>query len=160
MSHQLTIALIAHDRTKPALIAWFQEHFEKLKSHRIVATGTTGRMLAESIQTNFFEGEINFETVQSGPFGGDQQVGAMIAEGQIDAMIFLEDVLTPQPHDVDVKALLRLAVLYEVPVACNRSTADMLIASALFFDKNQHKKYPSIHQEFEQYLNRGIDEIS
>lgn len=150
MSDKLTIALIAHDRTKPALIAWFQEHFESLKAHRIVATGTTGRLLKESIEAK----DLDFKTVQSGPFGGDQQVGAMIAEDLIDAMIFLEDVLTPQPHDVDVKALLRLAVLYEVPVACNRATADMMVSSALFFDKESHKKYPNIHQEFEQYLNR------
>lgn len=148
----LTIALIAHDRTKPALIAWFQQHIDKLHHHRIVATGTTGRLLKESVKVD----DINIETVQSGPFGGDQQVGAMIADQEIDALIFLEDVLTPQPHDVDVKALLRLAVLYEVPVACNRASADMLINSPLFFDKSQRTSYPSIHQEFEKYLKRSI----
>ena len=94
--------------------------------------------------------------MQSGPFGGDQQVGAMIANQEIDALIFLEDVLTPQPHDVDVKALLRLAVLYEVPVACNRVSADMLISSPLFFDKHCRKTYPNVQEEFENYLKRSI----
>jgi len=158
MSQKLTIALIAHDRTKPVLLDWFKAHFVRLKDHNIVATGTTGRLLKESVKAEIAASSMQFTAVQSGPFGGDQQVGAMIAEGKIDAMIFFEDVLTPQPHDVDVKALLRLAVLYEVPVACNRATADMMVSSELFFDKAQRKRYPSIHQEFEQYLNRTFDE--
>ncbi len=123
-----------------------------MQGHRIVATGTTGRLLQESIGDDV----ISVQTVQSGPFGGDQQVGAMIAGQEIDALIFLEDVLTPQPHDVDVKALLRLAVLYEVPVACNRASADMLISSPLFFDKQARKSYPGVQEEFEDYLKRSI----
>jgi len=156
VSDKLNIALIAHDRTKPVLLSWFQENIQRLKDHRIVSTGTTGRLLREGAAADVDINKIDFVAVQSGPFGGDQQVGAMIAEGKIDAMVFFEDVLTPQPHDVDVKALLRLAVLYEVPVACNRATADMMIKSETFFDKSQRKQYPSIHEEFEQYLNRSV----
>ncbi len=149
---KLTIALVAHDRKKADLVQWFQEHIDQLKNHKIVATGTTGRLLKESVSSE----SIVIETVRSGPFGGDQQVGAMIANHDIDALIFLEDVLTPQPHDVDIKALLRLAVLYEVPVACNRATADMLVDSALFFDKTSRKVYPDISEEFKEYLKRTI----
>lgn len=149
---KLTIALVAHDRKKADLVQWFQAHIDQLKNHKIVATGTTGRLLRESVSSD----EIVIETVKSGPFGGDQQVGAMIANHDIDALIFLEDVLTPQPHDVDIKALLRLAVLYEVPVACNRATADMLVDSVLFFDKESRKVYPDISEEFEEYLKRTI----
>jgi len=147
------IALVAHDRKKADLVLWFQEHVDQLKHFKIIATGTTGRLLKKSVNKVEL---MEIETVKSGPFGGDQQVGAMIANNEIDALIFLEDVLTPQPHDVDVKALLRLAVLYEVPVACNRATADMLITSPLFFDENRKLKYPNIQTDFEEYLKRKI----
>lgn len=149
---KLTIALVAHDRKKADLVQWFQKHIDQLKNHNIVATGTTGRLLKESVSSE----KIVINAVKSGPFGGDQQVGAMIANHEIDALIFLEDVLTPQPHDVDIKALLRLAVLYEVPVACNRATADMLVDSSLFFDKASRIVYPDISDEFEEYLKRTV----
>lgn len=152
-STELTIALIAHDRKKSDLVQWFQKHVNQLKNHKIIATGTTGRLLKKSVSKLEV---IKIETVKSGPFGGDQQVGAMIASNEIDALIFLEDVLTPQPHDVDIKALLRLAVLYEVPVACNRATADMLISSPLFFNKNSRLNYPNVQSEFEEYLKRQL----
>ena len=149
----LTIALVAHDRTKKSLIHWFLEHVEQLSAHTIVATGTTGRLLRRQMVDH----AITINAVQSGPFGGDQQIGAMIANQNIDALIFFEDVLTPQPHDVDVKALLRLAVLYEVPVACNRASADIMVSSPLFFDKSKRKRYPDARQDFARYLNRSID---
>jgi len=152
-NNELTIALVAHDRKKMDLVDWFKKHIDQLVDHKIIATGTTGRLLKNSINNNQ---SINIETVKSGPFGGDQQVGAMIASNNIDALIFLEDVLTPQPHDVDIKALLRLAVLYEVPVACNRATADILIASPIFFDKKSRSNYPDIQKEFERYLKRKL----
>lgn len=148
-----TIALVAHDRKKKELVSWFKENIDDLKNQRIIATGTTGKLIINSVSK---QASINIETVKSGPFGGDQQVGAMIANNEIDALIFLEDVLTPQPHDVDIKALLRLAVLYEVPVACNRATADLLIASPLFFAKNNRNHYPNVQAEFEVYLKRSI----
>jgi len=150
---QLTIALVAHDRKKLDLVAWFTEHLDKLKNHKIIATGTTGKLIKKSINK---QESLNIVTVKSGPFGGDQQIGAMIANDKIDVLIFLEDVLTAQPHDVDIKALLRLAVLYEVPVACNRATADMLIESPLFFEKENRKTYPNVQAEFEEYLKRSI----
>lgn len=152
-NNKLTIALVAHDRKKRDLVFWFKEHINKLKKHNIIATGTTGKLIRKSVNN---QEALNIETVKSGPFGGDQQVGAIIANDEIDALIFLEDVLTPQPHDVDIKALLRLAVLYEVPVACNRATADMLIASPMFFDKSNRKDYPNVQAEFELNLKRAV----
>jgi len=152
-SNKLTIALVAHDRKKNELVLWFKKHIKQLKNHEIIATGTTGRLLINSISK---EDSLNITTVKSGPFGGDQQVGGMIANNEIDALIFFEDVLTPQPHDVDIKALLRLAVLYEIPVACNNATADMLISSPLFFVENSRLKYPNVQTEFEEYLKRKI----
>jgi methylglyoxal synthase len=122
---QLTIALVAHDRTKPALADWVLRHKATLAPHRIIATATTGRVIRESCP------DIELETVKSGPLGGDQQIGAMIAEQRIDALVFFPDPLTPMPHDVDVKALLRLALVYDVPCAFNLRTADMLIESGL-----------------------------
>jgi methylglyoxal synthase len=121
----LTIALVAHDRTKPALADWVGRHKALLMPHRIIATATTGKVIRESCP------EIQLETVKSGPLGGDQQIGAMIAEQRIGALIFFPDPLTPMPHDVDVKALLRLALVYDVPCAFNLRTADLLIDSGL-----------------------------
>ena len=152
-NNKLTLALVAHDRKKGDLVKWFNKHIDQLSNHNIIATGTTGRLLKKNAKSTT---PLNIQTVKSGPFGGDQQVGAMIANDEIDGLIFLEDVLTPQPHDVDIKALLRLAVLYEVPVACNRATADMLIASPLFFDKQKRIDYPNVQSEFEEYLERLI----
>jgi len=144
-----TIALIAHDRTKPDLLEWVGRHVEKIQDFTIVATGTTGSLIKKS------HPQLAISTVKSGPLGGDQQVGAMIANGEIDIMIFLEDVMTPQPHDVDIKALLRLAVLYELPLACNRITADLLMENlemALKF----RDEYPHPEQKFLEYLKRNV----
>ena len=124
----LTIALIAHDRTKPALADWTRRNEHILAAHRIVATATTGSVIRETCPA------LALDTVKSGPLGGDQQIGAMIAEGRIDALVFFPDPLTPMPHDVDVKALLRLALVYDVPCAFNPRSADLLIASRLLQD--------------------------
>lgn len=119
-----TVALIAHDNCKTDLVEWAAFNRPGLTAHRLVATATTGSLL---------ERELNLEVqrVQSGPLGGDMQVGSLITEGVVDMLIFFWDPLQPQPHDPDVRALLRVAVVWNTPVACNRATADFLMSSPL-----------------------------
>ena len=117
------LALVAHDEKKAVLADWVEQHQQALSGHKLICTGTTGSVLAERCHG------LDIERLSSGPLGGDQQIGARISTGQIDALIFFTDPLTAMPHDVDVKALTRLAVLYDIPMACNRSTANLLIAS-------------------------------
>lgn len=122
-----TIALVAHDHKKDLLIEWAKNNKEVLGRHSLVATGTTGRMLNELVG-------LDVRCLKSGPLGGDQQLGAMICEQQVDMLIFFWDPLEPQPHDPDVRALLRIAVVYDIPTASNLSTADCLMSSPLFAD--------------------------
>lgn len=122
-----TIALIAHDHCKADLVEWAEYNREQLASHRLVATGTTGTMLEHEVG-------LRVERLQSGPLGGDLQIGARIAEGRIDVVVFFWDALEPSAHDPDVKALLRIAVVWNIPVACNRATADFLVSSPLLRD--------------------------
>jgi methylglyoxal synthase len=121
------IALIAHDNCKAGMLDWARYNRHTLAQHELYATGTTGALLAA---------ELSLPVTQflSGPLGGDQQVGAGVAEGRIDFVIFFWDPLEPHPHDVDVKALLRIAVVYNVPIACNRATADFVLSSPLMYD--------------------------
>jgi methylglyoxal synthase len=126
-SAQPRVALIAHDACKDALAEWAAFNRETLRRCILYATATTGKHVTDLVG-------LPVHALLSGPHGGDAQVGAMIAEGHIDALVFFWDPLTTQPHDVDVKALLRLAVLHNVLTACNRSSADFLISSPLFFD--------------------------
>jgi len=144
MGRKKKIALVAHDNKKPELIEWVQFNRSLLKGHKIFATGTTGRLL---------EIELGIEIVkfQSGPLGGDQQVGARIADGEIDLLVFFWDPLEPHPHDPDVKALLRMAMVWNIPIACNRSSADFMISSPLM-----DEDYDRIIPDYEQYRRRRV----
>lgn len=125
------IALIAHDNKKPDLIDWCIVHREKLKIHSLCGTGTTARMITDKTG-------LTVKGYNSGPLGGDQQIGAKIVEGKIDLIIFFSDPLTAQPHDPDVKALLRIAQVYDVPIANNRSSADFMITSTYMDEEYNH----------------------
>lgn len=125
MSDPPTVALVAHDQKKDDMVAFAGRHSALLSRCRVVATGTTGQRIADAHR------DLSVERLRSGPLGGDQQIGAMIAEGSIDALIFFVDPLTPMPHDVDVKALMRLAIVYDIPMALNARTADTLILALL-----------------------------
>jgi len=139
-----TIALVAHDHCKAELVHWARFNQGSLLPHQLVCTGTTGQLLAEALGP-----ESRVHLLKSGPLGGDQQLGALIAEASIDALIFFWDPMASQPHDVDVKALLRLAVVYNVPTACNLASADFLISSPLF-----GSDYRPRQQDYGAYLNR------
>ncbi len=136
------IALVAHDNKKQDLMEWAEYNRKLLVQHELCATGTTGAMLEKVLKTNVLK-------LQSGPLGGDQQIGAKIAEGVIDFIIFFWDPLEPQPHDPDVKALLRIAVVWNVPVACNRASADFMISSPLMISA-----YERILPDFDVHRNR------
>ncbi|MDO4266661.1 MAG: methylglyoxal synthase, partial [Eubacteriales bacterium] len=128
---QKNIALIAHDGKKKDIIEWCEKHKEVLARHFLCGTGTTARMIADATG-------LPVKGFNSGPLGGDQQIGARIVEGKIDIVIFFSDPLTAQPHDPDVKALLRIAQVYDIPMANNRATADFLITSPLMEEEYSH----------------------
>ena len=125
LSATKNIALVAHDNKKQDMIAWCKEHVAELTKHKLHATGTTGMLIEK-------ETGLRIEKLISGPLGGDQQVGALITEGDVDVLIFFWDPFEPMPHDPDVKALLRIAAVWNIPIACNHISADFLIASPLF----------------------------
>jgi len=149
------IALVAHDNRKKDLVEWVEWNYKLLIVHKLICTGTTGKLIEQTIKAKLKnEDTVQYEItlLKSGPLGGDQQLGAMIAEGDIDLVIFLWDPMEPQPHDVDVKALLRIAVLYNIPTACNRSTADFMISSSLL-----NTKYEPIMKDYSGYIKRTLN---
>ncbi len=145
MKKQKRIALVAHDHKKHDLIEWAKFNLESLRNHEIMATGTTGKFLEEELK-------LKVTRLQSGPLGGDQQLGAKIAEDEIDVLIFFWDPLEPQPHDPDVKALLRIAVVWNIPIANNRSSADFIFSSPLM-----NEEYDRIVPDYNNYLKREIE---
>jgi len=173
------IALVAHDNCKHDIVEWVEWNWQILMKHQLICTGTTGQLVNDALmrRIDMFQAEneaagnvSNLEKPQrqdekkkypfpkiirlkSGPFGGDQQLGAMIAEGRVDILIFFWDPMQPHPHDVDVKALLRISVLYNIPSACNRATADFVISSHLM-----EEEYIRKVRDYSSYLNRTIPE--
>ena len=139
------IALIAHDNKKKDLIEWATYNKKALAKHKLVATGTTGKLIEEALDREITK-------VLSGPLGGDQQIGAMIASGDIDMVFFFFDPMEAQPHDSDVKALLRLVVAWNLPMACDRTTADFLITS-----KFMQEVYEYTLPDYTHYLSRNIE---
>jgi methylglyoxal synthase len=138
------IAVVAHDNKKGDLLDWVKFNRDLLANHELYATGTTGVLLEKTVG-------VPVHKLQSGPLGGDQQVGAMIAAGEIDFLIFFWDPLQPMPHDPDVKALLRIAVVWNIPVACNRASADFMISSTLM-----EGEYQRIMPDYEEYKTRKL----
>jgi methylglyoxal synthase len=139
------VALVAHDNKKKDLMEWAEFNRGTLSRHELCATGTTGKVLSQRL-------DLEVTKLQSGPLGGDQQIGAMISKGEIDVLIFFWDPLEPQPHDPDVKALLRMAVVWNIPIACNRSTADFMIASPLMGGTYR----PQV-PDYDSYSARAVD---
>lgn len=139
-----TIALVAHDHKKKDLIDWAEYNKTALARHELIATGTTGKLLEDKLDRPV-------KKVLSGPLGGDQQIGAMIATGDIDVLIFFWDPMEAQPHDSDVKALLRLAIAWNIPTACDRATADFMLTSPLM-----HEEYISQLPDYNEYLQRKV----
>lgn len=139
-----SIALVAHDNKKRDLLEWAAYNHHLLTEHQLYATGTTGSLLEKALETPIIK-------LQSGPLGGDQQIGAKIADGLIDFVIFFWDPLEPHPHDPDVKALLRIAVVWNIPVACNRASADYMISSPLMTEP-----YERIRPDFNAHQDRFL----
>lgn len=142
MEHRKKIALVAHDNQKDDLLEWVRFNKSLLGQHELYATGTTGKLLQDEL-------DVEVATLQSGPLGGDQQIGAKIVEGGIDFLIFFWDPLEPHPHDPDVKALLRIAVVWNIPVACNRASADFMISSQLMAEE-----YQRLLPDYAEYKDR------
>lgn len=138
------IALVAHDNKKRDLLEWAKFNRVLLAHHEVYATGTTGVVLEREL-------ELTVHKLQSGPLGGDQQIGAKIADNEVDFLIFFWDPLEPQPHDPDVKALLRMAVVWNIPIACNRASADFMISSPLM-----DGEYNRLVPDYEGYRTRKI----
>jgi methylglyoxal synthase len=138
MEKKKRIALVAHDNTKPDLLGWAKDNKDRLAHHELFATGSTGKLLEDELN-------VQIHKLTSGPLGGDQQIGAMISQGEIDFLVFFWDPLSPLPHDPDIKALLRMAVLWNIPLACDKASADFMITS------------PLMNGEYQRLLTEEID---
>ena len=160
---KLNIALVAHDARKQELVDWVRFNGKTLYPHNLIATGTTGKLLSEILVNDleetfpgqkivYYSDHLYVTSVLSGPLGGDQMIGAMIAQGQIDVLIFFCDNLITQGHQTDISALTCLASLYNIAFATNRTTADMILTSSLFGNED----YVPIKQDFSSYLNRKL----
>lgn len=141
-----SVALVAHDNKKQELVDWADQNRACFAPLRLYATGTTGRLLSERLQRD------DIHALLSGPLGGDQQIGAKIAEGEIDLLVFFWDPLEPQPHDPDIKALLRIAALWNIPVACNRASAEFILSSPCMTDEQHQPRKP----DFSDYTRRKV----
>lgn len=148
MGKRKKIALVAHDNKKQDLLEWAKFNRDSLAQHEVYSTGTTGRLLERELGIPIIK-------LQSGPFGGDQQIGAKIAEGVIDFLIFFWDPLEPLPHDPDVKALLRIAVVWNIPIACNRASADFMFSSPFM-----EEQYDRLLPDYDDYTRRGIPKLN
>lgn len=144
MQRKKNIALVAHDNRKDELLEWARFNRALLAQHAVYSTGTTGTLLEQGLGVEIIK-------LRSGPLGGDQQIGAKISEGELDFLIFFWDPLSSQPHDSDVKALLRIAVVWNVPIACNRASADFMISSPLM-TQDYHRLVP----DYEHHANRLV----
>ncbi len=148
MERNKRIALVAHDNRKEALVKWCEENKEVLKRHFLLGTGTTSKLIAEATG-------LPVKAYKSGPLGGDQQIGARIAQGEIDMLIFFWDPLEAQPHDPDVKALLRIAVVYDIPIGNNRATADFIISSEYMNSEYKHELF-----DYKKLLEERVTQLS
>jgi methylglyoxal synthase len=151
MEREKTIGLVAHDARKQDILDWVRFNAERLVSHHMICTGTTGQLIIDMFANEFPELKPRIARLKSGPLGGDQQMGALIAEGIVDVLIFLTDPMTTQPHDVDIKALVRLCTVYNTVIACNRATADFIISSPLF-----DGAYDPVTHDYVDYLTRDV----
>ncbi len=155
MKKKKHIAIVAHDNRKKDIMEWVAFNWKELVQHDLICTGTTGEMVEKTLAESCHKhGAVppTITRLKSGPLGGDQQLGALICEGKVDMLIFFWDPMQPQPHDVDVKALLRITVLYNIPTASNRSTADFMITSELF-----HENYEPKIKDYKTYITREVD---
>ncbi|MCR9065600.1 MAG: methylglyoxal synthase [Cytophagales bacterium] len=138
------IALVAHDNKKKELIEWAEFNKTTLQKHQLFATGTTGKLVEDAL-------DMHITKLLSGPLGGDQQIGSLISEGRIDVLIFFWDPMSAQPHDPDIKALLRLGVVWNIPIACDRTSADFILTSPLM-----NEEYEVVIPDYKSYLNRKV----
>lgn len=146
-----SIGLVAHDARKKDMVEWVEFNYKRLMDHKLICTGTTGRLVEEVFLRRETNKAADIIKLKSGPLGGDQQMGALIASGHVDILIFFIDPMTTQPHDVDIKALERLCSVYNVVIACTRSTADFVISSHLF-----EEDYEPVTIDYANYLNRHV----
>ncbi len=146
-----SIGLVAHDARKKDMVEWVEFNGKRLGKHKLICTGTTGRLVQEVYEKKYTDMKVDIVKLKSGPLGGDQQMGALIADGKLDILIFFIDPMTTQPHDVDIKALERMCSVYNVIIACTRSTADFVISSPLF-----EEDYTPVVADYASYLQRNV----